>query len=130
MPVKNRFAELQEEITEWRRDLHAHPEILFDTHRTAALVADKLRDFGQSQVSLLLKPSGHVGGDLVGCFDGGNGTVAIYAIDVSGHGIASALLTARIAGYLTDGTPARNVAFEAVPGQGFIWILADRITPV
>lgn len=84
-----------------------------------SLVKDKLRDFGQSQVSLLLKPSGHVGGDLVGCFDGGNGTVAIYAIDVSGHGIASALLTARIAGYLTDGTPARNVAFEAVPGQGF-----------
>lgn len=59
-----------------------------------SLVKDKLRDFGQSQVSLLLKPSGHVGGDLVGCFDGGNGTVAIYAIDVSGHGIASALLTA------------------------------------
>ena len=32
-----------------------------------SLVKDKLRDFGQSQVSLLLKPSGHVGGDLVGC---------------------------------------------------------------
>lgn len=92
-----------------------------------SLVKDKLRDFGQSQVSLLLKPSGHVGGDLVGCFDGGNGTVAIYAIDVSGHGIASALLTARIAGYLTDGTPARNVAFEAVPGQGFRMRPPDQV---
>ena len=30
MPVKNRFAELHDEITEWRRDIHMHPELLFD----------------------------------------------------------------------------------------------------
>ncbi len=29
MPVKNRFAELQDEITAWRRDIHENPEILF-----------------------------------------------------------------------------------------------------
>ncbi len=45
MPVKNRFAELLPEITEWRRDLHEHPEILFETHRTSALVAEKLQRF-------------------------------------------------------------------------------------
>ncbi len=50
MPVKNRFAELLPEITAWRRDIHAHPEILFDTHRTSALVADKLREFGCDSV--------------------------------------------------------------------------------
>ncbi len=50
MPVKNRFAELLPEITAWRRDLHEHPEILFDTHRTAATVAAKLRDFGCEEV--------------------------------------------------------------------------------
>lgn len=50
MPVKNRFAELQAEITEWRRDIHANPEILFETHRTSALVADKLKDFGCDQI--------------------------------------------------------------------------------
>ena len=37
MPVKNRFAELQEEITEWRHDFHAHPEILFETHKLQKL---------------------------------------------------------------------------------------------
>ena len=37
MPVKNRFAELHEEITEWRHDLHANPEILFETHRTSQI---------------------------------------------------------------------------------------------
>ena len=50
MPVKNRFAELHPEITAWRRDIHAHPELGFDTHRTAALVADKLRAFGVDEV--------------------------------------------------------------------------------
>ncbi len=50
MPVKNRFAELLPEITEWRRDLHAHPEILFETHRTSALVADKLKEFGCDEI--------------------------------------------------------------------------------
>ncbi|WP_372885562.1 M20 aminoacylase family protein [Shimia sp.] len=50
MPVKNRFAEMQAEITEWRRDIHAHPEILFDTNRTAALVAARLQDFGCDEV--------------------------------------------------------------------------------
>ena len=50
MPVKNRLAELHPEITEWRRDIHQHPEILFDTQRTSALVADKLRSFGVDEV--------------------------------------------------------------------------------
>ncbi len=61
MPVKNRFAEWLPEITEWRRDIHAHPEILFDTHRTAALVADKLRDFGCDEVVTGLGRTGVVG---------------------------------------------------------------------
>ncbi|PCH74671.1 MAG: amidohydrolase [Rhodobacteraceae bacterium] len=50
MPVKNRFAELLPEITEWRRDMHENPEILFETHRTSALVAEKLKDFGCDEV--------------------------------------------------------------------------------
>ena len=50
MPVKNRFAELQEEITAWRRDIHENPEILYETHRTSALVAEKLRGFGCDEV--------------------------------------------------------------------------------
>ena len=77
-----------------------------------ALVRDRVRDYGASQASLLLKPSGHVGGDLVGTFDAGENVVALYAIDVSGHGIASALLTARVAGYLSNGAPEQNIALE------------------
>ncbi|MEE9388965.1 MAG: M20 aminoacylase family protein [Paracoccaceae bacterium] len=61
MPVKNRFAELLPEITAWRRDIHAHPELLFDVHRTAALVADKLREFGCDQVVTGIGRTGVVG---------------------------------------------------------------------
>jgi len=61
MPVKNRLAELHPEITEWRRDLHQHPEILFDTHRTAGLVAEKLRAFGCDEVVEGLGRTGVVG---------------------------------------------------------------------
>ncbi len=50
MPVKNRFAELLPEITEWRRDMHENPELLFETHRTSALVAEKLKAFGCDEI--------------------------------------------------------------------------------
>ena len=61
MPVKNRFAELQPEIAAWRRDLHEHPEILFETHRTAATVAEKLRAFGCDEVTEGIGRTGVVG---------------------------------------------------------------------
>ncbi|WP_341211846.1 M20 aminoacylase family protein [uncultured Limimaricola sp.] len=61
MPIKNRFAELLPEITAWRRDLHENPEILYETHRTSALVAEKLRAFGCDDVVEGLGRTGVVG---------------------------------------------------------------------
>ncbi len=61
MPVINRFADLQSDITAWRRDLHEHPELLFDTHRTAKIVADKLREFGCDEVVEGIGRTGVVG---------------------------------------------------------------------
>jgi len=61
MPIKNRFAELMPDIKEWRRDIHSHPEILFETHRTAALVAEKLRAFGVDEVTEGIGRTGVVG---------------------------------------------------------------------
>ncbi|MEL6519698.1 MAG: fused response regulator/phosphatase [Pseudomonadota bacterium] len=75
-----------------------------------SLVKERYRSFGASDVSLLLRPSGHVGGDLVGFFPINARRVALYSIDVSGHGIASALMTARLAGYLSSSSPDQNVA--------------------
>ena len=61
MPVKNRFAELHDDITAWRRDLHENPEILFETHRTSATVAEKLRSFGCDEVVEGIGRTGVVG---------------------------------------------------------------------
>lgn len=61
MPIKNRAAELFEEAAAWRRDLHAHPEILYDTHRTSALVAERLKAFGCEEVVSGIGRTGVVG---------------------------------------------------------------------
>ena len=50
MPIVNRVADLHDDIKAWRRDFHAHPELLYDVHRTAASVADKLKSFGCDEV--------------------------------------------------------------------------------
>ena len=50
MPIVNRAAGMQEEIAAWRRDFHAHPEVLYEVHRTAGIVAEKLREFGCDEV--------------------------------------------------------------------------------
>ncbi len=61
MPVINRIAEFHDEITEWRRDIHAHPELQFDVHRTATLVADKLKEFGVDEIATGIGRTGVVG---------------------------------------------------------------------
>ncbi len=61
MPVKNRFAELLPEIAAIRRDIHAHPELQFDTHRTSGIVAEKLRAFGCDEVVEGIGRTGVVG---------------------------------------------------------------------
>ena len=44
MPIVNRIADLHQDITGWRRDFHAHPELQFDVHRTAGAVADAVEE--------------------------------------------------------------------------------------
>src|SRR5260370_37111524 len=46
MPIINRIAEFHRDMTQWRRDIHAHPESAFEEHRTAARVAELLQSFG------------------------------------------------------------------------------------
>jgi amidohydrolase len=61
MPIVNRVADLHNEIKEWRRDLHAHPELRYDVHRTAGSVADKLKSFGCDEVVPGIGRTGVVG---------------------------------------------------------------------
>ena len=77
------------------------------------LVRDRYRDFGNAAASVLMIPSGHVGGDLVGSFMINPRCVVVYSIDVSGHGVASAMLTARLSGLLSGGGPDHSIAMSS-----------------
>jgi metal-dependent amidase/aminoacylase/carboxypeptidase family protein len=68
MPIVNRIAALHGEIIAWRRDIHAHPELLYDVQRTAATVADKLKGFGCDEVVTGIGRTG-----VVGVIRGGKG---------------------------------------------------------
>ena len=61
----------QPDMQAWRRDIHAHPETAFEEHRTAQLVADKLREFG------LEVETGIAGTGVVGTLTRGRGNRAI-----------------------------------------------------
>ena len=61
MPIVNRVADLQPDIQAWRRNIHENPELLYDVHRTAPFVADRLREFGCDEVVTGLGKTGVVG---------------------------------------------------------------------
>ena len=71
MPVINRIAAIHDDMTAWRRDIHAHPELGFQEERTSAIVAEKLESFG-IQVHRGLAKTG-----VVGILEGAPGAGAI-----------------------------------------------------
>ncbi len=75
------------------------------------LVRESHGRFGGFDLSLLMRPAGHIGGDLVGFFPINARRVGLFALDVSGHGIASALLSARLAALLSGATD-HNIALR------------------
>ena len=76
MAIINRIGDLQDEMTAWRRDLHAHPEVAFEERRTSAFVAEKLRSFGFDEVHTGIAKTGVVGVLKAGA---GQGSIALRA---------------------------------------------------
>ena len=94
---------------------------LYDTIKRDLAEARKLQqslvrardiDLGRARLSLMLEPAADVGGDLVGYYPISDGQVGIYSIDVCGHGIAAALMTARLASFLSASAPDQNIALS------------------
>ncbi|MCL3881621.1 fused response regulator/phosphatase [Marivita sp. GX14005] len=90
--------------------------------------------YGKSRVSVMLKSCGHVGGDLAGMFGIDSGDFGLFSLDVSGHGITSAMITARVAGALGSKFPDENLAlcpdgrdFGFLPPQCVARRLNERI---
>ncbi|MFT3937655.1 M20 aminoacylase family protein [Rhodopseudomonas sp.] len=61
MTIDPRITTIADEAIVWRRDIHAHPELMYDLDRTSALVADLLRQFGCDEVVTGLGRTGVVG---------------------------------------------------------------------
>src|SRR6185436_4066880 len=61
MPIVNRVAALSDEMAAWRHDFHEHPALLYEVHRTAGIVAQRLREFGCDEVVTGIGRTGVVG---------------------------------------------------------------------
>lgn len=120
-----------ERLLTMERELRANNQLLTDTLvklrqlydsldrdliEARALQQSLLREreyaFDSGHVSMLLRPSGHIGGDMVGCFAINTRQMGLYSFDVSGHGVASALMTARLAGLLSGASAEHNIAIQ------------------
>lgn len=60
MAPHDAMSEIAAEAKSWRRELHQYPELLFDLPKTAAIVAEKLKDFGCDEVVTGIAKSGVV----------------------------------------------------------------------
>ena len=119
-----RILDMQRELTEKNRmigDTLDELQRVYDSLDSDLMEAKKLQEslirerhksFPTAELSLLLRSSGHVGGDLVGFYPAAENHLGLFAIDVSGHGVSSALMTARLAGYLSASALDQNVALE------------------
>jgi len=76
MAIINRIGDFQDDMTAWRRDLHAHPELGFEERRTSAFVAAKLHEFGFEEVHTGLATTGVVGVLKAGA---GQGSIGLRA---------------------------------------------------
>jgi hippurate hydrolase len=77
LPILNSIGERTAEIAGWRHTIHANPELLYEVHRTAALVEDLLGKFGLDEVVTGIGRTG-----VVGVIRGRNGpgkTIALRA---------------------------------------------------
>ena len=60
-PIPNAIAGMADDLAEWRRDLHAHPELAYEEERTARIVAERLGAFGLDAVETGLGGTGVLG---------------------------------------------------------------------
>lgn len=112
--IQQLYNAIETDLAEARR---LQTSFLNDTHRR----------FAAAQVSLWLKASGHVGGDMVGFFGVSPHVFGFYSMDVSGHGVAAGMLVARVAGILRDGAPDLNVALSSYGSGVFAPVPPDMV---
>jgi sigma-B regulation protein RsbU (phosphoserine phosphatase) len=127
-----RLLDMQAELAEKNRLMAATVDQLQEVHDAldrdlaaarqlqTGLVRGRQADFGAASVALMLQPSGHIGGDLVGYVPLGPQRIGLFAVDVAGHGVASAMMAARLAGLLSAASPEGNMTQAPAAGP-YAW---------
>ncbi len=119
--VNNALSELREVYDEISKDLVEASKLQH------SLIPVRHKSYQTAELSLLFQSSGHVGGDLVGFFNISQNRIGIFSLDVSGHGISSALLTVRLSGYLNSHNKSQNIAFEPRPDGSYHFLSPREI---
>lgn len=110
--LRSANAQLKETLAQLRETQAALDRDMREAKRLQqGLVRERNGRFGDFDLTLLMRPAQHIGGDLVGFFQIDADRVGLFALDVAGHGIAAALLSARLASLLSSG-PELNIAFR------------------
>jgi len=60
MPIVNRIGELAAEMTEWRREMHMHPETAFEEEWTSRFIRERLETFGMDEIHTGIAKTGLV----------------------------------------------------------------------
>lgn len=84
MPIIEQIAEQRQQMIAWRRHFHAHPELAFEEHLTAAFVAERLAEFG------IAVHRGLAGTGVVGTLSTGDGPTIGLRADMDGLPITEA----------------------------------------
>ena len=124
LQMQSELVEKNQVVTDTLSKLETMNEALENDLKNArilqtSLLPETFVDHGSVEISLLFQPCGHVGGDLVGQFTIDENTIGIFSLDVSGHGVTSALMTARLSSYLSGGESSHNIAVTKSNGN---WI--------
>lgn len=85
-----------------------------------SLIPDRQARCGPVPIGVAYRPAGHVGGDLLGFFRISEDRIAAYSIDVSGHGVSSALLTARLSNLFNAQHFNENIALQQLEDGSFV----------
>ncbi len=111
--ISEAFDELQELYQSIDRDLRAAARM------QKTLIPQRLAKCGRVPCGVAYRPAGHVGGDLLGYFKVSDERICAYSIDVSGHGVSSALLTARLSNFFNPTQLMENIAVTSDDDNGF-----------
>lgn len=110
---------LEETNERMRRDLEAAAKI------QQSLLPEGLPEFKEASITWVFEPCDELAGDTLNVFPVDREHIALYTLDVSGHGVQAALLSVSLSHWLSPSNGPRSSLFVPVPGSDSELVLAS-----